>query len=177
MKLVAASLVLVATAAASVRAEPAPGGDEHRDPRVAVALSLGGTLLPLAALAAAPHLHDATAEGVVAVTMGVGLWIGPSLGHWYAGDAWTTGLALRLGAAVVGLTSDAVVNSCWNGCSDEAKGAEIVTAGLFVAGAAWDLATAGRAARRFNAAHVQVAPVPLATPGGTALGLGVGGSF
>ncbi len=61
----------------------------------ALALSLGGTVASLAMLAVG---ENQTNDGLGAIG-GIGIWVAPSFGHWYAGKLWTQGLTLRLAAA------------------------------------------------------------------------------
>ena len=162
---IAALAILVTPAAA--RAEG------HKSPEEALALSGGVTLLSgilVAATAEDDHLSPMTAIGIG------GLALGPSLGHLYAGEYITGGLALRaagLTAAILGYREAA---SCSSGDCNAPAGVTVALlgAGAFAAGILWDVATAPRAARRWNERRgTTIAPVITDDD----VGIMLGGSF
>ncbi len=166
-----------AAAPAPVPAEAARGS--RKDPNMALALSLGGTLGSIALVS----LGDATENETLGTAGALGVWLAPSFGHWYAGQGWTTGLKWRLagaGAATAGVMWFVV--DCLPGCNDSAHPGLLLAIGggvAFVGGVVNDIATAPRAAREHNARlegrvrDVTVRP----TFGSGRAGLAVGGRF
>lgn len=166
-----------AAAPAPVPAVAARGS--RKDPNMALALSLGGTLGSLALIS----LGDATENETLGTAGALGIWLAPSFGHWYAGQGWTTGLKWRLAgtaAATAGIMWFAV--ECIPGCDDGAHPGLLLAIGggvAFVGGVVNDIATAPRAAREHNARiegwlrDVTVRP----TFGSGRAGLAVGGRF
>ena len=151
--------------------------DDDKDPTVALVLSSAGTALPIAVLA----VHEALPQDLRdadAVVGAIGVFVGPSIGHWYAGEAFDLGLGLRLGGVAVGYLGGAIATS---GCSkppmNECGLAAVypVLAGLAMIGArtVYDIATAPRAARRHNQRAIGIAP----TRAGSGYGLAVVGRF
>jgi len=179
MKLAAvAVLAATLTAAAPAHAETDPPKSET----TALALSLGGSLASVGLMAAAfsdlVHEDETTAH-----LFGAGLLslaITPSLGHIYSGKVLTGGLALRAGGAALALVGLAqaldcglieVRRSC--GFFESGEAAVVLGGTVAAAGVIWDIATAPRAARRFNEKHVTLVP---AAPGAS-LGLSLAGRF
>lgn len=116
--------------------------------------------------------------------------ITPSLGHMYAGQYVTIGMAVRVGAA--GFATYALTHETKTGTCDTAQsagtmctsfyGAGIAMLGVaaiaFIGGMAYDVDDAASAADRYNASHgVMIAPTALATPHGPAPGLSLAGWF
>jgi len=156
--------VLLASKAAA--AEPAPP-DGDKSLLAAYAISIGATSGPLTlgALVAGDDARGttATAAGIVGVAA---LVLGPSAGHWYAGETITTGLELRLGSAALFATAAiADPHFAHAGTYFAIAGA----AGLYASGFAWDALTMPRSVHRAN--HPAV--VPVIAPGG----VGVAGRF
>jgi hypothetical protein len=138
-------------------------------------ITVASTSVPvmLGALAAPDDGHQATtfqnAMGIVGIA---GMVLGPSAGHWYAGEGVTTGLALRLtGAAVIG---GLVVGDPHANHVGMLIVGGITGVGLWEAGVIWDLATLPRSVRRYNKQH-QVQLAPMAITSGS--GLSVAGTF
>ncbi len=114
----------------------------------------------------------------------MGIWLAPSLGHWYAGEGWTPGLRWRLiggGAATVGMMWF-FVDCFGSGCNEDAHPGLVMMiggTGAFVGGMIHDIATAPRAAREHNRRAagrlhgLSVRP----TFGGGRAGLALGGRF
>jgi hypothetical protein len=168
----------ILAAAAPARAET----DAPKSENTALALSLGGTLASAGLMASGFSLmsHD---DETGARLMGVGLMsfaITPSLGHIYSGKILTGGLALRAGGAAVALVGVAQALDCgiiWSSkdCGFFTSGEAAVLLGgtLAAAGVIWDIASAPRAARRYNEKHISLVP---AAPGAS-LGLSLAGRF
>ena len=138
-----------------------------------------GVMLPIA------MVGETRSGGCIALgyaTVGA-IILGPASGHWYAGEGGGWGIGLRfLGtAAAVGGFFAASNNDCeTQSCTDDSNHAAYIALGgaaLVVGSAIYDVATAGRAARRYNASHIAVAPAPVSTGGPPGLGLTIGGTF
>lgn len=167
---------LAAALALTVLARPA-AAEEAKDlksPEQALAFSGGVTLLSgilVLATAEDDRISPVTAAGVA------GLALGPSLGHVYAGEYLTGGLALRAAGMAVAILGYREASRCSSvGDCHMTAGATGVVLGLgaFAAGALWDIATASRAADRWNARHgLTIAPV--VTDDGA--GVSLAGSF
>lgn len=167
---------------------PVPVGEELSE-GTALALSLGGTLVPWALAVAAPYVgeNSLAAANTISLVSTIGIVIGPSLGHWYAGKYLTPGMGLRLGggalAIVGGILFFASTFSFGHDDSDDdsgggaAAGALIMIggAGMLVGGTIHDVVTAPRRVRRHNEARAGYAIAPLVTDG--AAGLVLGGRF
>jgi hypothetical protein len=164
----------------------ASADDGKKDETTAVVISVGaGLLLPVALIGASESTHGA--GGLFALT-GLSIILGPTAGHWYAGRAWTNATTVRLLAsltfaygAVIAITSDCedeTTNSCESDANTAADVA-LVSLGVIAGSAIYDIATAGRSAREYNARHFSVAPVVMPGPPGgqTTVGIGIGGSF
>jgi hypothetical protein len=109
--------------------------------------------------------HDARAT-IGGSSCAAGLVLGPTAGHWYAGERMTTGLALRLGGAAAVATL--VVADPYAHHTEtwfELAGA----ASLWATGFVWDAVTLPRAVHRANA--VRLMPVV------TSSGFGIAGAF
>ncbi len=179
MKLAALAVAATALAtSAPAHAEPASASEiDGKSASSALLLSLGGT-----AASAGLYLVGVQREDpkflVVGGLSGV---LAPSFGHWYAGSYLTPGLGMRLGgAALVGLGFSMSFSYPDEDHSTKAKVGEaigIAGIGLVAGGVIYDIATAGRAAKRWNAKHLQVAPSVVSSGTQTTLGLGVSGAF
>jgi hypothetical protein len=173
------------TSPATVPAQPALAGTDvvidYKDPDVALALSIGGTVAPTIATIYGLS-HDGPSSGTLIGLGLTGMFLGPGLGHWYAGDYLTAGLGMRVaggalvvGGALAGLGECGFEENCTpNG------GVALMTigAGLFVGGTIYDIATSGRAANGWNREHmVHMAPTAISSNGHTTMGVGLGGTF
>lgn len=188
----AAALVTTTTVAhaqpglAPLAAPSAPVGEsvgepaELKSPTTATLLALAGAVLPVAVMVATSETgdDDLFSGALLASTLT------PSLGHWYAGEFLTTGMALRGVGGLLVIAGVAQALSCFEGCSDgagAAGGLILAGAGSYVGGTIYDVATAGAAARRYNRSHgaqMAVAPTMIPAGGGAmAMGMGVSGSF
>lgn len=174
--------LVIAVTAASAHAQPADATDlqYEKSPGLALALSLLGTGAGVAALFAASEVEDGELVGTLGVAA---LVVGPSLGHFYAGepDRGVRHAALRLGAVATmgaGLAlffSSPCAFGSENECPEtrEDLGLTIFVAGaLLGAGSAvYSIIDAPFAARRANRALI-VTPAPIVGPArSTGLGL------
>jgi hypothetical protein len=139
---------------------PQRSGSTAKSPRRALALSAAGTLLPIAAgivvLATRPRGDpvsgepaDETYDVVGGILIGVGLGLGPSLGHFYAHDmGWFVPRVLVGGA--LGLAAAG---------SDLGNGVGLALLGLTAVTvmAARDISTAPAAAQRYNTRRLGLA--------------------
>jgi hypothetical protein len=134
-----------------------PVSTQYKSPGRALGYSLGGTVL-------------------LAPAFGAGLLIGPSFGHFYAGNGKqaTYGILIRGGGAAVGLTG-------WGMILESSESAfTLMTIGLaiIVGSAIYDIATVGQAARQYNETHGLTAQVtPTVGPRGEQVGLSLHVSF
>ncbi len=88
-----------------------------------------------------------TAKSVaIAGAFGV-LALGPSVGHWYAGELWSVGLALRAGGVASALTAVAFGK---HGHDDIGIGFAIGANALFAGGVVYDLWTVRSVVRKRN---------------------------
>lgn len=189
---VAAALILTASPAlAQPGASPAltqPAGEpmagelmageltEEKSEQAALGLSLLGTIAPFMVTVAAVSSD----QPELALAGAVGMLIGPSLGHWYAGQYVTGGLLIRgAGAALVlgGLVQALDDFGCEGSCGSEGATLALAGAAVFIGGTLYDLATAGRAAREWNEKHLDMGPMVVSSVSGPVAGLGVAGSF
>lgn len=200
--LLAATIVLATAATASAQPSETPPA-RTKSPTKALELSAGGTAAGAAAIVAGIAVDEAShqpgaryaGEGL-AIAGATTMLVAPSFGHLYAGDVWTTGLALRaggvaaMGAGIALFATDHAMTS--RECAgDQISNCSLVPAtiklsvaalGLVAvgAGATLDIATAPRAARRYNEQHAlsfTVAPTVMPTREGTVAGLAVAGTF
>jgi hypothetical protein len=170
-------------------AEPEGAGD-YKSPRIALATSLvptatGAALITLGLVMdpSAQSNHGAPllfAQGAIAVGI-VALAVGPSLGHRYVGNAWTTGMKLRLISYAVGAVAPFVgiweCETFQGPCNpNTAYSIAGAAAALFVTSAIVDIATAPSAARARNREHhldatLTLAPIQTATATAPSLAL------
>lgn len=169
----------------------ASADEGSRDETTAYALSIGGEVASLALLAA-PLLAqgdgcttdpsdggglpacDVFDGPTLPIVGAIGLLVAPSLGHWYAGKTWTTGLAVRLaGVGVTGAGAVLLASSCLaEGCSDRdaMPGYALVAAGgaAMVVGTVLDFASIGDSVRARD--QLSIAPLPVKDGAGLVLG-------
>lgn len=189
--IVAASLLLPTTALAQsappapLPALPAPVDTAEVSPTTALGLSIGVTLagFALGGIGASLDDNDAPAEvsaGLI-VAGAAAAALGPSVGHWYAGDLWSRGLATRLVGATAALGGFALLidaSLCEDCAADHGDlGAVVFGLGVtaIVVGTIDDIVTAPGAARRHNAAGRRVTVTPTLSP--RQAGLAVAGTF
>jgi len=165
--------------AASAHADDAPPVPDERSGTTALALSGAGTALPVLLIATHEVQPGSLRDGILTAGV-IGLVLGPSVGHWYAAEGFDLGLGLRLGGVVVGLLG---VSSARSNCTQpptnecgigESAFAVLAAGSLIGAGAIYDVATAPRAAHRYNREHaITVTPMPLRA----GYGIGLAGRF
>jgi hypothetical protein len=177
--LVAASIVSLLALVAPASAEPGhvtPSPVQLRkvDEDVAVGLALGGTVASWGVLVVGTQIDS---DGLTWAGA-VGTMFGPGLGHWYSGKVFSRGLGLRaLGLGVATAAFVMMADFTWNPEGEEtSQGQEddddtantllLIGAGLYVAGTVDDIATAGSAARKYNARFENVTLVPTANKHG-----------
>jgi hypothetical protein len=163
---------------------PAPVDDSgDKSPGVALGLSLLGTAGGYAAIAAGSENGN---EGLVWLGLG-GILVGPSLGHFYAGESGRAiGHSLiRLGA-VGTMFAGAVITfaDCWDDEDGDcgSVGPVIIVGGavLGVGSTVYSIADAPAAARRHNQERRRflLTPAPLVGPGrSTGYGVALGATF
>ena len=177
------------------RADPQAVGSEfeYKSPNTAFILSFSSTLVPV--VAGTIMLSQGFSYNKVAglAVMGLGLSFGPSIGYAYSGEhlrGWGLGALRLLG---VGVASFAALYALIPRCGDcSSPGPSDATRYLLltlavaaltpvVVSAAYDIATAPRAARRANERHglTNLSLVPVAIPGrsSTSPGLALVGQF
>ncbi len=166
-------------------APAAPNEGDTRSESFAGALAIGGTLAGVAAGAAALQYPDhATALAFVAGGL---LVFGPSFGRWYAGEAWSTGLTVRLTVGAIALVGAAPLMTQMNHDAD--PGGEYVAflglvaavGAVFTTGVALDIGGTTEAVRAYNrahqAGHMTIGPVALRAGGALRPGLALRGTF
>lgn len=164
------ALVVLALLARIAAAEtPAPEPVELRSPKIALMLSLGTTLAAGIPLAAGARNDNQALLGTAAAMFVVG----PSVGHWYAGEWINGGFVTRVvgaGLAAWGAAQTDVLGT--DGDSDDGEGLIVLGALVYVGGGIYEIATAPRAAREYNRANqptVMIAPLVRENTGGLAL--------
>jgi len=203
--------ILVATLVITTGIATAEPGHPPRNRETARWLSIGGVLTSAAIAGVGAGMleygfmdsrgYDRSFAGVRRtgeVLVGVGAattLFTPSIGEWYAGQAFSTGMKLRatgigvglLGAAIYGASgsSESCVmfdgaNYCSGGSPRNVAAASVPVAigvALYVGGILYDLVDAPSAADRYNARHVEILPAALKTPTGILPGVALGGTF
>jgi hypothetical protein len=150
-----------------------------KSPAVAVGVSLGVTLAGAGlAFSWAAHRDDS-----VSVLGGMIMFVGPTLGRWYAGESSLSGLGVR---ALTAVTTIGIFSALFaeRSCDIDTPDCDntIELAVLFAGGAVWaassayDIVRAHHAARDHNARNLTVVPT-IQTPAGGATGLALGGRF
>jgi hypothetical protein len=171
-------------------AMPTPPAKESnaapRSPRTATALAVAGAILGPAMVMAANKLDENGENEKAANALGLGgafvMLVGPSWGHWYGGKALTGGLGLRaLGMGMVMVGAVMMVSCLFDEspCGAETAAGMLFLGGTgsYVAGTVWDLATAAKQVRKWNAEHVSVSPTAMRGDHGAVPGLALAGSF
>jgi hypothetical protein len=142
-----------------------PPGDSLEWPNPAVAGSLSAGVTVGGALALAAGAAGGNDQLTLAGLLGLGL--GPSMGHWYSGEAWNPGLTARVGGALVSGAGLILALGCVDGDTTEpcSFGSDMFLTGTvaYVASTVYEIVTAPRSARRFNRrardARLVVAPM------------------
>jgi hypothetical protein len=178
------AVLCVVSSLASADPEPAHQ-PARRDETTALVLSTVATVAAAGLVVDAGN-HTGSQWKPALAELGVAVAL-PSLARLYAGDDQLLGLGLRLGGAagiIVGAWAldqpGVIVVSADQPPSRIGELAWFAVAGLAAMATAdvYDIVTARRATRTWNATHgAAIAPIPMATPNGTALGLGVASTF
>ena len=141
--------------------QPAPTA-QAKSPTTALTLSIGTTAAGVVLFGIADSTDDRTAANVLGWPGLALLIVGPTTGHIYAGNAWNTGLKLRL--ASLGLAAATIV-AIWQADISEPAIAGVILAvpiGAFFTAGWYEAFTAGRSARTYNRAHqVEVGLAPI----------------
>jgi hypothetical protein len=172
------TLAALALTAGAAHAAPA----DDKSPATAMLLSLGSTAAGIAVTAVSA---DENSDVGVAIGLGVTV-LGPSTGHWYAGEPATIGLAARVlgaGAFLYGAANLQLL--CGLGgdrtrCTGDDSAPTFLAVGgaLVLGGAIYDVATApGAVARANDARRVSLAPTVVRGASHLAPGLALAGSF
>ncbi len=137
-------------------------------------VTVAGVSLPMVGAALIAGDESSSRATTVAGVIGLAtLVLGPSAGHWYAGETITTGLVIRASSiAAIGALAVADPHLDHVGTIFGLLGA---VAG-WETGMVWDLVTLPRAVRHWNTHQLQLAPVVVPGQGAIA-GLGLGGRF
>jgi hypothetical protein len=165
-----------------VRATPG----EPRSEKLALAISLGGTVASWGLVLGADHMTSGSQSSRIMFTFGAaGAILAPSVGHWYAGGAITRGLGLRAGGLLVGLAGVGMVitdelhfpDESWHESWMTPVGKALAVVGVvaFAAGTIDDIVTAPGRARRQNRERAGFAIAPIVTQ--RSAGLALGGQF
>jgi hypothetical protein len=203
---VAASVVVCAGTASRVahaapaddgRREPTSRIEDDRDPDTALTISIASTAASVALIGGGLALDGKWSERLL-IAGAVSLIFTPGFGHGYGrGDLGTVGLALRGSALPIAMASAATLmvteDLCFYACTPQprdtgervvrglAYGGLVVSAGLVIAGTAYDLATVRhetREARTTRRLLRSIAPSVVQTQdGGMAPALAVAGAF
>lgn len=173
----------IAILARTVHADPSDNGSKSE--ALALGLAIGGTVIGPSLLTIAFTQDENGNRWQAAVvpsfiTGCAAIVLGPSLGDWYAGKGWSTGLGLRLGGAaalalgVVSFYSPEPSSSSFSLFQPSAGTAVFLVAGagMIVAGTALDLRDAVVATRAHNRHTLGIAPLV-----GPMSGLSLAGSF
>lgn len=146
------------------------------DENIAIGLSLGATVASWGLL-----LVGGSADNETMTTVGaIGTMFAPSMGHWYSHQLLTRGMGIRalgLGVGAVGLSIALGQAFDHEDNSDDSTVSLLLLAGaaMYIAGTVDDIATSGRAARKYNSRFENVNVVPQLTANGG--GLAVVGRF
>jgi hypothetical protein len=165
---------------------PTPAPTDLKDPSTAVLLSLA---VPTVGLATTIIGAENGSSSIALVGVGA-MYLGPSLGRWYAGDSGAGSLALRTVAGVsivAGFGIAMAAADCEGvGCSDRghgSAGAALFLGGLgvWVGTSLYDIVMAKRAADDWNHRHDQAAmqlkPTMTSVAGHHVMGLELAGHF
>ena len=144
-------------------------------PRAATWLSIGATVLPMAAGAAIASRTQRASGNALMVT---GVLAGPMIGAWYGGtlsSSWS-GALLRTGGvaiAAAGISGCASGTHSLAGCSPGDETAMFTGAVLALGSAVYELATVGDRVREHNEAEARAMVLPLFSPSMRSVGVEV----
>lgn len=155
-------VIVFATRIASAESEPVP---DDKSGGVAIALSGLSTAGAIVALATADKVHHEGMQKGMVVGGLLGLAVGPTLGHLYAGHPWNTGLQIRLASlasGTVGLAlfaaSDPFGSSPNEGMATVGAVLVVASAIAYGAGTFYEIVTSTDAPRRRKNRSVTLAP-------------------
>jgi hypothetical protein len=161
----------------------------HKDRTTAIVLSwiptLAGAGIAAAGLGLTFSNPDDTVGEAMAMVGSTAMFIGPSLGHGYAGKLWTPWLGVRLASSVLSTIVAAVTIAADHdyGLELQPRTEKILIPTAIVGGTGYlvgvigDLVTAGSAVDDYNSHHLQLTVAPVATRTGITPGIGLAGSF
>ena len=169
MKLLVGVWIAFLLFSTTANAEP----DRTKSPTTAKVLAYVGTFaapaLGLTNLANDMDTPEARRIGWTMVGVESALMVlGPSAGHWYTGQVFTKAMAVRAGGAALTAAGLVLFTQCAQPDADCHRDdpEPYLTVGLFtsgmvalIAGTIWDVFDAPRAAERWNARRVMVAPL------------------
>lgn len=149
-----------------------------KSPTQAQLYSLGGTLVPVLLGAG----MDRERDDIRLPLLATGIFIGPSIGHFYAENTSQalTGIGIRLGGGALGaLGFGAALSASLEGDSGGGGAVLLLVGGLTVlVSMGYDIFTADNAARDYNQAHgLSVQAAPTVGPRGEQVGLALRVSF
>jgi hypothetical protein len=182
MKTFCACLLVLSATATAVFADPTPVQPRTdrvaaKDPGTAVSLSLVGTVVPVSMMVVGIGLDNDPGDTLAYAGL-IGSTIGPSIGHWYAGEPLTIGMALRAGGVALFLTHPPKLCFGFDDSCQSNSGEFMLAGVLYLTGTVVDLATAGRAARAWNNEHhLALAPTRIGSGPQATTGLGLSGTF
>lgn len=167
----AAILFALVLASSQAHADTTP----RKSPAATTAIAIGATVLPFVAGLAIAQPSDEVGGGLILAS----LVVGPSVGHWYAGEARYVGLAARavgIGTGILALSSGCIFNDGTTGSCRGPQYALVASALVLAGGVVFDWVTAGASARRHDARASSVAGVaPMI--GRDHAGISLGASF
>lgn len=135
----------------------------ERSPAAALTLSLAGTVAGYGVAAEARTNNRLAGAGFVLFL------VGPTLGQAYAGNTFNRGLAIRAGGLALVYIGAPLSLASHDGCCaiSSGSGAALLLTGflMYLGGSIYEIATAPRAARRFNRAHRIEATIAPTTTG------------
>ena len=144
-------------------------------PRAATWITIGATVLPMAAgVAMAGRTHGGSGNAL----MVAGVLAGPMVGAWYGGtlsSSWS-GALLRTGGiaiAAAGVSGCASGTHSLAGCSPGDETAMFAGAMLAFGGAVYEMATVGDRVREHNEAEARAMVLPLFSPSMRSVGVAV----
>lgn len=144
-------------------------GDQRKSPALALALSAGGTAVPLVG---AWSLRETRAGAFLG---GAGIVFGPSLGNYYAENCRRARTGFTIRAVGVGITAVGLLYGLASFFSANRMTVRVlmgVGRATVAAGAIYDIITAPISAAEYNEAHgIRVGIAPTVGPQGTQVGL------
>jgi hypothetical protein len=183
MKAVIFAVLVFATAPAL--AQPAASEDDERSELLAFSLSAVPTVASVVVLKLAYDMENSPTQTSMAVGGLLALAIGPTVGHFYAGEIWSDGLRLRIGGVAVAAGGVALsmatclkIDRWCEGFFPTAGLVGILGGGaMFASGAVWEIFGARNAAKRHNARHDDDDTIAFVPTAGGSPGVSLVGTF